>query len=512
MPRLEEANTLLGLLNVGDPKQAAIRVPGGPDITYSSLATQVAELAAELKKFGIRRGDRVASSLPNSAEGIITFLASATAGVAAPLNPAYKADEFQFYLEDTTAQMLITSAEGGDTEASVRPEGVPHVIAKIDAQGVVRFETQIAQEGERSLDGLAEADDVALILHTSGTTSRPKRVPLKHRNLLASVTNIIATYGLTSNDVSLCIMPLFHVHGLLASTLATLGSGGTVVVPERFNPLNFWPLVKDYGVTWFTAVPTMHNALLARARSGGSRQDASLYRGLRFIRSCSAPLSPATMQEMEDRFGAPVVEAYGMTEASHQMSSNPLPPGERLAGSVGIATGVDVGIMDEDGNLLSSGETGEIVVKGLNVIDGYEDNPDANATSFVNGWFRTGDQGILAEDGYLRLVGRIKELINRSGEKIAPAEIDDVLSAHPSVKEAVAFGVPHPTHGEEPSAAVVLAGEITEGDLIKHCKEHLADFKVPRTIHIVDEIPRTATGKVQRRIVAAVVTEQSVKV
>ena len=210
MPRLEEANTLLGLLNVGDPKQAAIRVPGGPDITYSSLATQVAELAAELKKFGIRRGDRVASSLPNSAEGIITFLASATAGVAAPLNPAYKADEFQFYLEDTTAQMLITSAEGGDTEASVRPEGVPHVIAKIDAQGVVRFETQITQEGERSLDGLAEADDVALILHTSGTTSRPKRVPLKHRNLLASVTNIIATYGLTSNDVSLCIMPLFH--------------------------------------------------------------------------------------------------------------------------------------------------------------------------------------------------------------------------------------------------------------------------------------------------------------
>ena len=341
------------------------------------------------------------------------------------------------------------------------------------------------------------------MLHTSGTTSRPKRVPLSHRNLTASVENIVQTYDLSDGDVSLCIMPLFHVHGLVASTLSTLRSGGTVVVPPRFNPLAFWQLVDEYRATWFSAVPAMFQALLSRARGGGTPRNAD---SLRFIRSCSSALSPAVMEQMESTFGVPVIEAYGMTEAAHQMASNPLPPGSRVPGSVGQGTGVRIGIMDEAGELLDAGAVGEVVISGPNVIRGYESNPDANASSFVGDWFRTGDQGRLDESGALTIKGRIKEIINRSGEKVSPAEIDEVLLSHPAVEEAVAFGVPHPTHGEEPAAAVVLGSEATERDLVAHCRLSLASFKVPRKIHIVDSIPRTATGKVQRRVVAETVT------
>lgn len=276
-----------------------------------------------------------------------------------------------------------------------------------------------------------------------------------------------------------------------------------MVVLPRFNPLAFWPLVDEYQATWFSAVPAMFQALLSRARRGGSPRNTD---SLRFIRSCSAALSPAVMQQMESTFGVPVIEAYGMTEASHQMASNPLPPGNRVPGSVGQGAGVSIGIMDEAGELLEAGAVGEVVVSGPNVIRGYESNPEANASSFVGDWFRTGDQGRLDENGVLTLKGRIKELINRSGEKVSPAEIDEVLLAHPAVAEAVAFGVPHPTHGEEPAAAVVLGSEATERDLVAHCRQSLAAFKVPRKIHIVDSIPRTATGKVQRRVVAEAVT------
>ena len=319
---------------------------------------------------------------------------------------------------------------------------------------------------------------------------------------MASVRNIVETYSLTPDDVSLCVMPLFHVHGIVASTLATLASGGTIVVPGRFNALGFWRVAREYGATWYTAVPSMHQALLSRARSSEDREQ---YAGMRFIRSCSAALPSAIMLEMEERFGVPVLEAYGMTEASHQMSSNPLPPGKRLPGSVGHGTGVSIAIMDEAGALLSTGSRGEVVIQGANVIKGYEDNPDANATSFTNGWFRTGDEGMLDSEGYLTLLGRLKEIINRSGEKISPQEIDEVLLSHPAVAEAVSFGIPHQLHGEEPSAAVVLGGAATEAELVQYCRERLAGFKCPRVIHIVDQIPRTATGKVQRRIVAEVI-------
>ena len=497
--------TLLDLLESGAPSHPAIVVPGGAFLTYDSLRRQVHDLAGQLRAAGIDRGDRVAIVLPNGIEAIVSFLAVAAAGTAAPLNPAYKSDEFRFYIEDTNPKALITSDQTGEEAREVVPASTMQITARVSAEGQVSLSMPGKRNGPRSPTE-PRPDDVALVLHTSGTTSRPKRVPLAHRNLAVSTQNIVDTYRLSPDDASLCIMPLFHVHGLVASTLSTLLSGGTVVVPPRFSALSVWPTVQTHRVTWFSGVPSMFQALLNRARSvDGSNAGGEL----RFIRSCSSALLPTTMLDMEERFRIPVVEAYGMTEAAHQMASNPLPPGARVPGSVGRGTGVSIGTMDEHGNLQPHGTRGEVVIQGPNVIDGYEDNPDANASSFVDGWFRTGDQGTLDEDGVLTLQGRIKELINRSGEKISPLEIDEVLLSHPAVSEAVSFAVPDATHGEEPAAAVVLSGQATERDLIAHCRARLARFKVPRAIHIVDAIPRTATGKVQRRIVAAAFTDES---
>jgi acyl-CoA synthetase (AMP-forming)/AMP-acid ligase II len=348
-------------------------------------------------------------------------------------------------------------------------------------------------------------NDTALILHTSGSTGRPKRVPLSHANLSISASNVARTYALSPDDVSLCVMPLFHVHGLVASTLATLSTGGTVVVPSKFSPLSFWRVARDHGVTWYSAVPTLHQLLLARVdTSSGTPVRPAGTEKLRFIRSCSASLPPQVMHDLESAFGAPVLEAYGMTEAAHQMASNPLPPGDRKPGSVGPGTGVGISIMDAQGHHAAKGERGEVVIKGPNVITGYESNPEANATSFVDGWFRTGDQGFLDDAGYLTLGGRLKELINRGGEKISPREIDEVLLAHPGVAEAVCFGVPHASWGEEVEAAVVLreGAATSEVELMSYCKERLADFKRPKKIHLTTAIPRTATGKIQRGLAA----------
>jgi acyl-CoA synthetase (AMP-forming)/AMP-acid ligase II len=301
-------------------------------------------------------------------------------------------------------------------------------------------------------------------------------------------------------------MPLFHVHGLVASVLATLLAGGTVLAPPRFNPLSFWSTVKDYRASWYSAVPTIHQVLLARAKAGAPPAGAE---HLRFIRSCSAALPPRMMADLEERLGVPVLEAYGMTEAAHQMASNPLPPEVRKPGSVGRGTEVALAILNEAGQPLPPGVPGEVAIKGPNVFRGYEHNPEANAASFTQGWFRTGDQGYLDGEGYLTLTGRIKELINRGGEKISPREIDEALLAHPAVAEAVCFGIPDRVYGEEVAAAVVLKGSATEAELMAHCRASLADFKCPKVIYLVAAIPRTDTGKIQRRHVAAKITASS---
>lgn len=493
---------ILELLDGHNSSRPAIVVAGGGrSLTYGQLQQQVRTVVEQLKGFGINPGDRVATALPNGLETIITFLAAATAATAAPLNPAYKLDEFRFYLTDTLARALIVPPKGMSEAREAAGDEATILETDFAADGQLQLRS-VSRNSASSARPDRPAEEIALILHTSGTTSRPKRVPLLHRNLIASARTVANTYQLSVSDVALCVMPLFHVHGLVASTLATLSSGGTVVVVPRFDPLSFWSIVREHRVTWYSAVPAIHQILLARSKRG--RPDAA--QTLRFIRSCSASLPAATMSETESWLGVPMVEAYGMTEAAHQMASNPL-SGMRKPGSVGQATGLEIAILDDAGQLLPANQRGEVCIQGPNVFSGYEDNPEANAASFTNGWFRTGDQGALDQNGYLSLVGRIKELINRGGEKVSPQEIDEVLASHPSVSEAVCFALPDPVYGEKVCAAVVLNKPETEAALIQHCRSVIADFKCPSVIHIVDAIPRTATGKIQRRKVAAAFAE-----
>src|SRR5215475_4291226 len=328
------------LLELPDSSNVAIRTEA-QSVSYADLKKRVDELANELSRFGLGKGDRIAMALPNGLEVIALFLAASWVGTAAPLNPAYTRDEFKFYLEDTNARALIVPPNGADEARAAANEDVILIEAAIDGAGQVRLSSK---SGAVTGTDCNDQDNIALILHTSGTTSRPKRVPLSHANLLTSAGNVAATYQLTPADVSLCVMPLFHVHGLVASTLATFFTGGTVVVPPRFNPLSFWSTVREHRATWYSAVPTIHQVLLARAKAG-KRPEAAKH--LRFVRSCSSALAPQTMADLEDRFGVAVLEAYGMTEAAHQMASNPLPPLTRKPGSVGCGTAVEIGILND---------------------------------------------------------------------------------------------------------------------------------------------------------------------
>ncbi len=438
--------------------------------------------------------------MPNGPVMVVALLAAAGAGIAAPLNPTFKKDEFEFYLDDIRPKVLIVPGNVGASEARAAADFPTTILASdINEEGEVtltsgRGSSPIGREPAPS------PDDIALVLHTSGTTNRSKRVPLRHRNLVASLRNIVDSYRLCQEDVSLSVMPLFHIHGIVASLLSALASGGSVIVPSGFFPPTFWSLVNTYKATWYSAVPAVHQALLTQTRFGKGAEPS--YQTLRFIRACSSPLPPPVMHELEERLKVPVLEAYGMTEASHQMSSNLLPPAERRAGTVGVKSGVEIAIMDDDSNLLPFNRRGEIVIKGPSVFDGYEDNQEANQMSFTDGWFRTGDEGFLDQQGYLTLTSRIKELINRAGEKISPREIDDVLMRYPAVAEAAAFAVASDVYGEEVAVAVTLRSDAEEADLKMHCQNHLAPFKVPSHIYIVDTIPKTASGKLQRRIVA----------
>ena len=491
--------TISGLLEFGCANDLAIVDPDGISIDYSCLRHKVEILAHQLSDWGISGGDRVGIVLPNGLEMAIIFFAVSSIATACPLNPAYTREEFEFYLEDTGAKAVIVPKDGAESARESTSEDILLISSSIDSDGNLNLFPHVDLP-LKSEYKLAAPEDVALVLHTSGTTNRPKRVPLTHANLVSSVQNITESYQLTSEDITLCVMPLFHVHGIVASLLTTIGTGGTVVIPSRFDAIKFWEISKNYKISWFTAVPSMHNALVNRAKRrtvGVMKNDE-----LRFIRSCSSSLAPTLMTDLEDLFQVPVLEAYGMTEAAHQMASNPLPPRTRKSGTVGISTGVEIAIIGDHGVMLDSENIGEIVIKGSNVVSGYESNPQANSDSYMNGWFRTGDQGFVDDHGYLTLTGRIKELINRSGEKIAPREIDEVLMSHPSVDEAVAFGVPSDVHGEDINAAVLLNSEVSTAELRQFCRSRLAVFKIPRVIHIVTEIPKTASGKLQRRMVA----------
>jgi acyl-CoA synthetase (AMP-forming)/AMP-acid ligase II len=469
-------------------------------ITYGELAMSIDLVARSLASAGVAPGGRVAMTLSNGPEIVVAFLGIVASGAgAAPLNPAYTLEEFGAYLDDLGPTVMLFAA---GAESPAREACAIRGIRCLDLVGDARH-PRIEGVLPSGLLPIVDSDSIALLLHTSGTTSRPKGVPLRQRNLAASARVVAETYRLGPADVSHCVMPLFHVHGLVASTLATLSSGGTVVAPSRFSATSFWQDSGQHGVTWYSAVPTIHRILLSLAEKDGVPPEAAR---LRFARSCSSPLPAALLASFEERMGIPLVEAYGMTEAAHQMASNPLPPGVRRPSSVGLPTGVDVAILDDEWMPVGTGAVGEVCVRGAGLVDGYRDNPEATAATFRDGWFRTGDSGFLSADGYLHLAGRIKELINRGGEKISPHEVEDAILSHPLVIEAVAFAVPDDKYGEEVAVVVVTRGETEPARLQAYCEERLASFKVPRRIVVVDAIPKGPTGKVQRRHMASLLS------
>jgi len=470
-------------------------------MSFGPLRSLAERTCADLNRLGIGRNDRVAMVLPNGPEMAAAFVAVGAGATTAPLNPAYRHDEFDFYLTDLKARALLVLA-GMETPArAVAAErGIPVIElepATAAPAGSFVLRAPSAMRGRPDVGGAAGPEDIALVLHTSGTTSRPKIVPLTQANICASAGHIGTALSLAPSDICLNIMPLFHIHGLMAAVLSSLRAGAAVCCTPGFNALKFFAWLEEVRPTWYTAVPTMHQAILAR---GERNRDAASRARLRLIRSSSSSLPPQVMTAVEDLFGAPVIESYGMTEAAHQMASNPLPPRARKPGFVGLPAGPEVAIMDEQGALLANGSIGEVVIRGPNVTKGYENNPEANAKAFTNGWFRTGDQGALDGDGYLQLTGRLKELINRGGEKISPLEVDTILMDHPAVQQVITFAMPHGKLGEEVCAAIVLREGMsaTEREMRDFAATRLADFKVPRKIVFLPEIPKGATGKLQR--------------
>jgi acyl-CoA synthetase (AMP-forming)/AMP-acid ligase II len=488
---------LADLVSARPPEALALLGPERDPQTYGGLAKLCTETAASLNRLGLGRNDRLAIVLPNGPDMAAAFVAAACAVTVAPLNPAYREDEFHFYMADLKARALLVEAESGSPAiAAATRLGIPVLYATSGPQAG-SFSITGQPAGQPRNDGMAAAGDIALVLHTSGTTSRPKIVPLTHANLLASARNIVTTLQLAPQDRCLNIMPLFHIHGLVAAILASLAAGGSIYCTPGFNALRFFAWMAEAHPTWYTAVPTMHQAILSRAERNADIISAN---PLRFIRSSSASLPAPVFHQLEQAFACPVIEAYAMTENAHQMTSNRLPPGRRTPGSVGCAAGPEVAIMAPDGRLLGPGEEGEVVTRGPNVTPGYENNPAANEQAFAFGWFHTGDQGVMDAEGYLRITGRLKEIINRGGEKVAPVEVDEVLMQHPAVHQAVTFAMPHDKLGEEVAAAIVLRenAQATESELRDFANARLAAFKVPRKIVIVAEIPKGATGKLQR--------------
>jgi acyl-CoA synthetase (AMP-forming)/AMP-acid ligase II/acyl carrier protein len=480
------------------PDRPALLAPGHGDLAYAGLLAQRDGMVAALGAFGIGREDRVALALPAGPALATTFLAVASHAVCAPLNPRYRADEFEFTLADLHARALVVEA-GADSAARVaaRALGID-VIELVPEPGVPagRFTLRGAHRGNAAVRP-ARADDVALVLHTSGSTARPKRVPLTHRNLCASARHVADTLRLGPEDRGLCVMPLFHIHGLVAGLLAPLAVGSQVVCAPAFSPESFFACLDGFRPSWYSAVPTMHQAILAHAEAHPSIVSSSR---LRFVRSSSSSLPVPVMAELEALFRAPVIEAYGMTEAAHQVASNPLPPRERKPGSVGPAAGPEIAIVGADGAFLGPGQRGEVVIRGANVMPGYENAAAAREASVGDGWLRTGDEGHLDADGYLVLDGRLKDIVNRGGEKVSPHEVDDALMAHPAVAQAIAFAVPHDRLGEDLAAAVVLrrGASVAAPALREYLFERLADFKVPSQVLVVDAIPQGASGKLQR--------------
>ena len=477
----------------------ALTSENSPPLLYKDLKSFVNKIASQLAGNGISNKDRAAIVLPNGPFMASSFLTLSSYMSAAPLNPSYKTNEYEFYLKDLNPKIVIVEPNSSNEVVGVAKNlNIPVCEMKIKKDDPSGLFNLFDIESEYQLP---EENDEALVLHTSGTTSRPKIVPLTNKNIYSSAENISKSLNLSEVDHCLNIMPLFHIHGLIAILAASIRSGASVCASNGFNALKFLELAKTEKITWYSGVPTMHQAILLRAEKN---LELAKNLNLRLIRSSSASLPPAVFEKLNNVFGCSVIEAYGMTEATHQMTSNPLPPKKQKPGFVGIPAGPEVCIMDEKDKILDQGETGEVCIKGDNVTLGYDNNPEANKNSFTNGWFRTGDQGYFDQNGYLKISGRLKEIINKGGEKISPLEVDNVLMDHPLIEQAVCFGYEDKMLGEDIAAAIIVkeGKNCSETDVKTYAQEKLAKFKIPKKIFFVNEIPKGATGKLQRNVLA----------
>ncbi len=477
----------------------AITSESSSPLKFLDLKSLIERISKQLSGNGINNKDRAAIVLPNGPYMATSFLAISSYMSAAPLNPNYKSEEFEFYLEDLKPKIVIVEKNSKNPVVEVANKlKIPVCEIKSDRNNLSGDFNLF----EKSSDYVLPDEDLeALVLHTSGTTSRPKIVPLTNKNIFSSADNISKSLNLTDKDHCLNIMPLFHIHGLIAVLAASMKVGASVCASSGFNALKFLDNAKREKITWYSGVPTMHQAILMRA---DKNLETAKQLNLRFLRSSSASLPPAVFEKLNKVFNCPVIEAYGMTEATHQMTSNPLPPKSQKPGFVGIPAGPEVCIMDTNNKILNQGEEGEVCIRGENVTSGYENNPDANKNSFSNGWFRTGDQGYFDKDGYLKISGRLKEIINKGGEKISPLEVDNILMDHPNIEQAVCFGYEDKMLGEDIATAIIIKEgmKCTEDDIKIYANEKLAKFKIPKKIFFVNEIPKGATGKLQRNTLA----------
>jgi oxalate---CoA ligase len=477
----------------------ALLAPGRDAVTHARLLALLNETERQLRALHVRPGDPVATVLPNGPDLAMAFLALSAACACAPLDPGLTRPDFERRLEGLGARaLLVGDAAPAAAVDAARRVGVP-ILRIRPRREAGAFDLEGASVPAR---GDPIADDAALLLYTSGTSATPKLVPLSGRNLAASARHIAQALELGPDDRCLNVMPLFHVHGLLAGVLASIAAGASVVCTSGLPSAHFFSWTGEFEPSWYTAVPAMHQDILARAAA--HRDDLRRVR-LRFVRSSSAPLAAAVLSALERAFDAPVVEAYGMTEAAHQITSNPVDTARRRVGSVGVAAGPEIAILAPSGERLPPGARGEVVVRGPNVTVGYRGGDPANAGTRVGDWLRTGDEGALDADGYLWLTGRLKDVINRGGEKVSPREVDDVLLAHAAVRQAVCFAMPHAQLGEDVGAAVELApgARVDESELRAWARARLPAFKVPRVIRIVEALPAGATGKLVRAEVAA---------
>ena len=486
------------------PDAVAIEAYARRALSYSGLRDHILNLVGRLNALGAGRGDRVAIVLPSGPEMATACLSVAACAVATPLNPDFKQSEYEAVLKRMGPKLLLTLAGGHHpVTGAAKALGIPIADVAVSAEapaGVFELAAESALPAAKN-PGLAHPDDIAVLLQTSGTTSLPKIVPLTQRNLVISAGNVSRSLRLGSDDRCLHFLPLFHIGGILDVLAAPLLVGGVVVCAPAFSASDFYRDLEAFKPTWTQAVPVMIQEILANA---SAHQAIVANHTLRFVRSVSAPLPAALMAAFEQTFAVPVIEIFGMTETAGVITGNPLPPARRISGSVGVSAGAEVRVVDAAGKPLPANQIGEVVVRGGNVMRGYEGDAAGNAQVFLDGWFRSGDLGYLNEDGYLFLSGRLKDMINRGGEKVSPHEVDEILLAHPAIADAASFAMPHSSLGEDVAAAVVLKSgmSVSKDELGAFLRERLAYFKLPRVLHYVDKIPRGAGGKLQRATLA----------